>query len=137
MKIAFRVHRAGGRQVADFQARHIKLFCEDGIDRRLNAAVIRTPLDRDGLGFQRVLYDRSNGEAIYWFRATFNRRKTKAEGLVLLTINPEVNEEGEGPPECSTGGQEPWKARRVPYVKKTAKAVAASRPTTMAARAAG
>jgi hypothetical protein len=109
MKVGFRVHRAGGHAVVDFQARHIKLFCQDGSERRFTATVIRSPMNDDGRGFNRLVYFSDDSEAIYWFRGVLTSSGTLAKGEVLLTLN--------GPDDardCSSGGKRSWKAQRVP-----------------------
>lgn len=54
MKIEFRIYKKGGRHLVNFQAKNVKFVCDDGTIQRLTSTIIRTRMDEDGQGFERV-----------------------------------------------------------------------------------
>jgi hypothetical protein len=123
MKVEFRTYKKRGRDLVNFQARDIQFYCDDGTEPRATMPIIRAPIDRDENSFEQILYDTDQGggsgnyisnqrETIYWFGGQFLDRGKRAKGFILITDNPEEPAQGEGPPECTTGGKIPWRAER-------------------------
>ena len=106
MSVEFRVYEKGRRELVNFQARNLKLSCDDGTTERRTLVIVRAKIDSDGRGFERVVYDTSDGETVYWFRGAL-RDQGRAKGFVVFTYNPD------GAVECSTLGKTYWDAKRV------------------------
>jgi len=110
-RIEIRVGRAGGERSVTFEARQIRLICDDGTRPRGDASPVTAPLRRDGsFSFSRYQADDfSQDQHLYNIEGQLHRKH--ARGFLAQLVDPWDPPEEGNQVECSTMGNAVWRAR--------------------------
>jgi hypothetical protein len=112
-KISIRIDGRREHKTVTFEARNVRLFCDDGRRPRFDAGTRSAPL-LAGRRFYHTMYSadtQSQDQVLYQFQGRLLPHG-RARGFLIQIVDP-WDPPGEERPECSTLGKAHWRAARL------------------------